>query len=96
MGQAIIGFGQIDVEEKNNEVVLSKFKEMMKHEHQFIRIDDQCLDFEMQGNNYLDHSKINEFIKWAKKEKIFVEVSVIEYIQSDRGYCKSTNDEDEE
>ena len=93
MGQVIIGHGQINVGEKDNERVLSKFKECMKFNGQFISVDDQNLDFEIEGNNYLEYNILDKFISWAKKEKIPLSVSVSEYIAIEGGYFEEVTSE---
>jgi hypothetical protein len=92
MGRYYRGFGYIDLENKDE---YYKVVGQLKKYHVDIENLDDDLNFEMSGHNVIDYSCLEEIKKWAIKNKIKMEISVVEYVEvEDVGFYYSSEEDE--
>ncbi len=96
MGWEVIAFGQVEVDEKYNEKVKTKLKELDIPESAFTKINYEYLDFEMSGNKGINYEELEALRDWSIKMKIPMNINTSEYSECGSGFYFDSNDHEAE
>ena len=103
MGWAVVGFGNIDVDEEHMQEIVDLMigdkKEVIDRltnnggcDFEEVEGTNRCITFKMWCNKGIDYARLAAIKAYCKKNKIGIVINVNEYIESDGGgyYFNST------
>jgi len=108
MGWIVLGFGNIDVDEKYMQEILDMMigdkkkvverlvGENVGNDFYDVEATNGNITFKMEGNKSIDYAKLDAIKAHCINAGIGIEISVTEYIEGDEGYYYNSVDEAEE
>ena len=104
MGWAVVGFGNIDVDEEHMQEIVDLMvgdkKEVIDRltgiescDFEEVEGTSGTITFKMWGNKGIDYERLDAIKGYCKQRKIGIEINVNEYVEIGDGYYYNTGDE---
>lgn len=105
MGWAVVGFGNIDVDEEHMEEIVDLMigdkREVIdrltgEDGYNFDEVEGTSgtITFKMWGNKGIDYKRLDAIRSYCKEKNISIDINVNEYVESDGGgYYYNSNEE---